>query len=107
MSRLEIDLVDFSKNPCEVGEVNYRYVLSILDVCTRYLWLYPLADKRCATVAIHLEAHFYDWGTPQIVQCDRGTEFGREVDDLVKANGGRLIKSSAYHPQSQGKVQYT
>ena len=66
MERVQIDLVDFSKNPCEVGGDTYHYVLSVLELFTRYLWLYPLKDKRCATVATHLEAHFYDWGAPKV-----------------------------------------
>ena len=61
LERLQIDLVDFAKNPSEVGETTFHYVLSILDVFTKNLWLYPVEKKWCATVGKHLKAHFFNW----------------------------------------------
>ena len=49
LERLQTDLVDFAKNPSEVWEATFHYFLSILDVLTKYLWLNPLENKRCAS----------------------------------------------------------
>ena len=41
--------------------------------------------------------------TSQVVQCDRGTEFGKEVKVVVEEFGGHLVKSSPGMPGSQGQ----
>ena len=57
-----LQIVDSAKNPSEVGQATFPYALSILHVFTKYLWLYPVENKWCATVTTHLKAHFFDWG---------------------------------------------
>ena len=83
LERLQIDLVDFAKNPSQVGEATFHYVLSILDVFTKYLWLYPLENKRCATVATHLKAHFFDWGAPKVSGLCRNTYYSLTQNNIT------------------------
>ena len=42
----QIDLVTFEKNPQVVNGVLYKYVLSVIDVFSRYLFLRPTSSKE-------------------------------------------------------------
>ena len=44
-------------------------------------------------------------GCPRILQHDRGQEFAGAVDKLMRKLKVHVIRSSAYHPQSQGKIE--
>ena len=69
--RLQIDLVEMKKNPVTANGIEYKYVLSVLDICNRYL----LEDKESATVAAELVRIFSIFGPPVILQSDQGPEF--------------------------------
>ncbi|CAF2780708.1 unnamed protein product [Rotaria sp. Silwood2] len=75
--RLQIDLVDLSR----------RTALHNAEVCD------------------HLELIFCEHGTPTIIQTDQGTEFQGLFDELCLKRNIKHIRSRAYHPESQGKVE--
>ena len=50
-SQHQVDLVDLSKEPVELGGKSYRYILSVMDVFSRYLWLVPLSTKSSRGIA--------------------------------------------------------
>ena len=102
----QIDLVDFSSRPTRGSNgILYKYVLGILDVCSRFLVLRALENKEAKTVARELRAVYGILGYPQIVQCDRGKEFMGEVTELLQKRRVQIRRSSPYHPQSQGKIE--
>ena len=53
----------------------YKYVLSLLDVFSRFHWLSPLLSKHSKEVEMELEKIFDQHGIPQTIQSDRGKEF--------------------------------
>ena len=76
MERCQIDLVVFEKNPSEDEHGNvYKYVLSCLDVFSRYVFLRRMKSKITIEVANLLKKIFLTFGCPDILQCDRGSEF--------------------------------
>ena len=76
MERCQIDLVVFEKNPSEDEHGNvYKYVLSCLDVFSRYVFLRRMKSKITIEVANLLKKIFLTFGCPDILQCDRGFEF--------------------------------
>lgn len=101
----QIDLVDMKKQKIAHKGKTYRYVLSLLDVFSRFHWLYPLTSKHSANVARELKNIYTIHGTPRILQSDRGKEFYGETKRFCEQKKIILIKSRAYHPQSQGKVE--
>lgn len=105
MQRHQIDLVDLRATPVKINKASFLYVLSVLDVFSRYLWLRALQDKTPATVATKLSSIYRDFGPPKYLQCDQGSEFKDIVKELCKALGIKLIYSSSSHPQSQGKIE--
>ncbi|CAF4867854.1 unnamed protein product [Rotaria sp. Silwood1] len=56
-------------------------------------------------VCDHLELIFCEHGTPTIIQTDQGTEFQGLFDELCLKRNIKHIRSRAYHPESQGKVE--
>ena len=65
--RHQCDLVDLQKwDVCYRG-VRYRYVLSILDVFSRYVWLRPLTGKKSADIAEHMIRLYEEVGCPRIL----------------------------------------
>ena len=76
MERCQIDLVVFEKDPSkdEYGNV-YKYVLSCLDVFSRYVFLRRMKSKSTIEVANLLKKIFLTFGCPDILQCGRGSEF--------------------------------
>ncbi|XP_062502038.1 KRAB-A domain-containing protein 2-like [Corticium candelabrum] len=105
--RSQLDLVDFSDLPVEVEPdgLTCRYVLSVLDVFSRHLFLRPLSGNSPYLVAQELIDIFYIVSPPRIIQTDQGTEFRGMVEMLSSAMNITVIRSRPYHPQSQGKVE--
>ena len=62
------------------NDQTYRYILSILDVFSRFLILRPLKRKESGQIADELENIFSEHGKPWIIQCDQGNEFKGKVD---------------------------
>lgn len=79
MGQLQIDLVDMKSQRVAVDDKTYRYILSLMDVFSRFHWLAPLQRKFPSHVAPHLERIFSEHGTPSILQSDNGGEFKKEV----------------------------
>ena len=102
---LQVDLVDFSRQKVLLNNKVYKYVLSVLDVFSRHVWLRPLKNKSANTVSTVLKKFLEEYGVPRIIQHDRGKEFEGAFNRLLKKNQIRCIKSRPYHPQSQGKFE--
>ena len=76
--RHQIDTVDMSS----VAVQDSRYILSIIDVFSRFLWIRPLTNKKASTIAEVAREIYEEWGWPEIIQCDRGTEFRSDFEKM-------------------------
>ena len=103
--RHQIDVMDLHRYAINYRGRHYRYILTVMDVFSRYLWMRPLSTKRSTEIAQHLTAIYMEHGPPRVVQHDRGREFRGAVEILMKKLKAKIISSSPYHPQSQGKVE--
>ncbi|GFV33561.1 putative uncharacterized transposon-derived protein F54H12.3 [Trichonephila clavipes] len=62
----------------------YRYILTIIDVLSRYLRALPIKDKKAKTIA-QVFAKLFKKVKPTNLQTDKGTEFyNKEVHNLLK-----------------------
>ncbi|PSC74026.1 KRAB-A domain-containing 2-like [Micractinium conductrix] len=96
------DLIDLGAGRDE----RYRYVLVVIDVFSRYCWLYPLASKTTIGVARHLYFQFMRTQVPAKLQTDNGLEFcGKEVKELCELFNVRHAKSMPGHPETNGCVE--
>ena len=53
-------------------------ILSVLDVFSRFVFLFPLKNKESSEVAQHLISIFNVFGKPKLLQTDEGSEFRGE-----------------------------
>ena len=54
----------------EIDGKNYRWILSCIDVFSRYLVVRALFTKSAAQIAEVLLQIFSDFGPPLVIQCD-------------------------------------
>ena len=107
LNQVQVDLVDMSKYSVAIDGTHYRYILVILDVFSRFLFLRPITSKSSSQVANVLLQLFSDIGPPLRIQSDQGTEFKGVVHTLMTSLGVHIIHSAPYHPESQGRVSLT
>ena len=106
--RHQIDLMDMGqKGAVKLNGSSYKYVLSVMDVFSRFVWLRPINKKMSKNVADELRSINLEHGPPRVIQCDQGGDFKGAVKELCRRLGIKIICSSPYHPQSQGKVRST
>jgi len=53
----------------------------MIDVFSRYVWTIPLKDKESSTIHKELVKIFENFGLPNILQADNGSEF---ITDVLK-----------------------
>lgn len=89
------------------GKHEFRYVLHMQDILTRYIVMVPTFDPTSDTVSRTL---FDRWicmfGLPHPLYSDRGTHFTFEMFQAVCREGGIQQRlGSPYHPRSQAQVE--
>ena len=81
----------------------YRYVLTVVDMCTRWVQFVPLKSKYAAEVMLALcHTWFAMHGVPQFILSDRGKEFMGVVTTVCTAAKIKQIRTTPQHPQSNG-----
>jgi transposase InsO family protein len=94
--------------PCERpdGAQPFRYILVLVDVCTRFVYLRPLESKSSEEVALVLYKIFCDVGFPRILQSDNGKEFkNAALRDLAQQLGISHRFITPYHPRANGLAE--
>jgi L-rhamnose mutarotase len=87
----QADLADM-RNLASSNDGN-SYILTCIDVFSRYAFAVPVKDKRGSTVAAAFEKIFAE-RVPNMLQMDRGTEFYNvQMQELFKKNGVRHYSS--------------
>eukprot|EP00745_Piridium_sociabile_P039410 TRINITY_DN7365_c0_g1_i12.p1 TRINITY_DN7365_c0_g1~~TRINITY_DN7365_c0_g1_i12.p1 ORF type:complete len:1702 (-),score=291.88 TRINITY_DN7365_c0_g1_i12:2644-7599(-) len=101
--RVAIDLV----GPISpVSEGGHRYILTLIDVATRYPEAAPLRNISSVDVAEALLVIFSRLGFPKEILSDQGTQFNSELmKQFHTLCGCHGIKTSPYHPQGNGTVE--
>lgn len=95
-------------NPADPYSVSpYRYLLTCIDRATRWIEAQPLSDITAQTVA---QAFVSTWisrfGVPLHVITDRGAQFESEMfRELSSVIGFHRLRTTAYHPQSNGMIE--
>ena len=101
--RIAVDLVG-PISPC--SDRGHRYILTVVDVATRFPEAVPLKNIDTVSVAEALVTLFSRVGCPDEILSDCGTQF---ISDLMKEIYRLLsvksIHTSPYHPQSNGQVE--
>ena len=93
--------------PITVDGKEYQWIYHV-SMCAHVIcyFAYALYSKDTAVVSEQLLHIFFDFGTPSVIQSDRGSEFMGAVERVAKLLQVKMVHSSVRHPQSQGKVLY-
>ena len=76
----------------------YKYILTGIDVASRYKVARPLRTKKSSEIAFLLEAIYKKGGVfkyPKAFQCDNGSEFKNEVTKLVEKHNVDIQRATA------------
>ena len=100
--RLAMDLI----GPFDRSTQGYRFVLVLVDYATRYPEAVPLRNISAKSVAQALFQVISRVGIPKEILTDQGTSFmSRTLRELYGLLGIQSIKTSVYHPQTDGLVE--
>ena len=82
----------------------YKYILTGIDVASRYKVARPLKTKKSSEVAFVLEAIYKKGGVfkyPKVFQCDNGSELKNEVTKLLEKHNGDIRRATTKHKHTQ------
>ena len=92
--------------PLPKSSRGHQYILVILDYATRYPEAIPLRTMATKGIARELLLLFSRVGIPEEILMDQGTPFmSRIMRDLCQLMKIRQIRTSVYHPQTDGLVE--
>ena len=101
-SRVLVDCV----GPLPKTRSGHKYLLTIMDMSSRFPEAIPLRNITAKTVVEALVQFFTRYGLPKEVQSDQGSNFMSGLfQEVMYRLGVKQLKSSAYHPQSQGALE--
>ena len=76
-----------------------KYLLMVIDVCSKYGWIRGLKDKKTETVSKAFDEIFKSKRKPQMLWKDKGSEFiSKHFKDFLKKEGIKL-----YHTENEEK----
>ena len=78
----------------------------MIDMATRYPEAIPLRRIDAQTVATALVESFTRFGVPDELLSDNGQVFvGKLAAELLKMLGVKHLKTTPYHPQTNGTIE--
>ena len=88
------------------GPIDDKWVLVVVDAHSGWPEAYWMRDLRSSTVIKHFDAMFAQFGNPELLVTDNGTQFvSDEIKKFCKKRGIEHITSATYHPQSNGRAE--
>mgnify|MGYP001795763619 CR=1 FL=1 len=68
--RHQVDLIDMEKSAVQTDGETYRFILTVEDVFSPYIWLRPLQRKSSKLVAEKLREIYTELDPPRVLQSD-------------------------------------
>ncbi|MGH0149802.1 UNVERIFIED_CONTAM: hypothetical protein FKN15_016115 [Acipenser sinensis] len=100
--RIAMDIV----GPLLPSDSGYTHILVVVDYATRYPEAVPLRSTSAAAIATELAQIMARVGIPKEILTDHGTNFlSKTLQQVYKILKIRPIRTSVYHPQSDGLVE--
>jgi hypothetical protein len=103
MSHVTVDLL----GPLKTTQTGKKYILCVIDNCTKFPVLHPLPDAKAQTVG---RAFYQSWitmfGAPTQVSSDQGPSFISDVwHEMCKYYDVKVSLSCPYVPREHGVVE--
>lgn len=98
--------IDYS-GPYPITPDGNKYILALSDYFTKWVIAIPLPSQTAQITAKALyESLICIYGVPERILSDCGTHFANELmDAFTKLLGCHHIKSTPYHPQTNGAIE--
>jgi hypothetical protein len=101
-----IDLLDLNPFVKRKDNKNYRYIMNVIDVFSRKIFLTALKNKTAVNTMNGLKTIIEKHNVkPFYILCDSGAEFKGEFEKFCEENAIKIIHSRTYTPQSNGIVE--
>ncbi len=91
--------------PLEWSARGHRFALVLVDYATRYPEAVALRNISAKSVAVALFRMISRVGIPKEILTDQGMAFMRTIRKLYELLGIKSIRTSVYHPQTDGLVE--
>ena len=102
LGRIAMDIV----GPLKRSKKGNKYILVLMDYATKWPEAFPLRNILTETVVEHLIEVTARLGVPSELLTDNGTNFiSRVMQQFCTMTGMKQIKTSPYHPQTDGMVE--
>ena len=100
---LQMDIL----GPVEDGLNGYRFIVSVVDMFSKFLVAWPMKKIESSGVVAQLVKNvLFKYGVPWIIRSDNGPQFVSKLcADICRVFGINHQRSSYYHPESQGIVE--
>ena len=90
-------------SPGVVTAEGFRYVLTVVDLCTKWVMFIPVKTKFPAEIMTVLcTTWFHTHGIPEFILSDRGKEFLGVASTVCQLLGIKHVKTTPYHPRTNG-----
>jgi hypothetical protein len=97
--------IDFI-GPLPTSKKGNSYILSVIDVSTRYAEAIPMKSMSSKAVSEELIKIFSRVGFPEKLMSDCAPNFmGKLMDGLCRVTGMSQVHSTPYHPMSNGSCE--
>ena len=102
MQQLSLDII----GPIEEDRHGYKYILTVIDACSRWLMIYPLKTLETEEFVRALIQHVGIFGAPQEFLTDNGSTLkSAVVEDIIKLLGSTHKLSVAYSHEENAMVE--
>ena len=100
---IAVDLV----GPLSTTHDNNSYLLTIIDRFSRYVKAIPIREITAECIVFNLlNSWIYEFGTPEQILSDRGSQFTSTMFKvLCKTLGIKKLYTTAYHPECNGMIE--
>ena len=99
----EVIYCDFVHMPDANGK---RYILTIIDSFSRFMYAYPSSRDRAIDAARGLVQFMMEYDIPKVISSDRGTHFVSSViEELCSKMSIKQNLHTAWRPQSSGNIE--
>lgn len=100
-----IDLIEIDNN-LTTRNKNFRYIVNVIDVFSRKLWLEPMKVKTSISTRNAFRKIIERAGVkPKYLISDNGTEFEKDFNEYCKENEIKQRFNRAYAPEANGIVE--
>ena len=84
---------------------SYKYILVIIDACSRYVRLFPLLDLTAESAARIVMEHMTQFGIPNEICSDNSTQFEMVFKEMLEILSIKDYKIQPYSHQENSIVE--